>query len=299
MEGATRQKILLEIVRQFDQKDITSVLADYKVINNFLGDCMNELHTAKITITFWQEYFETHLFKFNLLNSSLIQEFEGIEIPGSININHKKTYNLSALYLLGRSQLETFFIIKYLYLNIKSDEHGAFRYFLYEYGGLCTRQEYPATTVEHKAKKNLEKKRIEDLKGILQTNEYFKSLPSHKQKAALNSKQPKEIGWTDIIKESGLDDAHHMNWRFYSNYAHSEFIEAMQLKNFFLNPQNIVGTCFHTLTCFMMFPSMLIISLTDKYPVLKELFNAQSIDLKTKIEIWNIFGLEHTLPEDI
>jgi|694.fasta_scaffold00101_99 hypothetical protein len=278
-------------------KDIKSTLIDFRLINNFLGDCIDQLHSHQVAVAFWEEYFETHLFKFNLLNASLIREFDGIEVPATKNAVKTKTWDISALYLMARSQLETYFILKYLYLNVTSDDQGAFRYFLYEYGGLCIRQEYSATTPEHIAKKKFEADRIEELKTILQNNSYFQTLPDYKQKDLLNRQRPKEIGWSEIISESGVDEIYFNNWKYYSNYAHSEFIEAMQLKSFFLNPSRIPGTIHHTLVSVMMFPSMLITSLVVKYPILKTLLDNQTLELRTKIEIWNKFGLDHSMPK--
>jgi hypothetical protein len=71
----------------------------------------------------------------------------------------------------------------------------------------------------------------------------------------------------------------------------------MQLKSFFLNPSRIPGTIHHTLVSVMMFPSMLITSLVVKYPILKTLLDNQTLELRTKIEIWNKFGLDHSMPK--
>jgi hypothetical protein len=292
-----RNKIILEVARQINQKDLQATIVDYKAFNGLLVKFIDTLHSAKMQCPFWQPYLETHLFKFALLNSSLIKEFEGVNFTRPDNNKDHLTYNVSALYLLGRANIETFLLIKYLYLNIKNEAQGTFRYSLYEWSGLKTRQNFIATHPDNIAKKADEKKTIDQLENIINQNTHFLSLPEYKRKDILKTGRAKEISWKEIVTESGLEQSfHHSNWEFYSNYAHSEQIEAMQLKALFLDPTKFHASVYHTLNCTIIYETMLLSDLKNKYPEFEAIYNALPLDLTAKIDFWTKFGVTFSMP---
>lgn len=292
-----RNKIILEVARQIDQKDLKATIADYKAFNALLVKFVDTLHSEKMQCPFWQPYLETHLFKFALLNSSLIKEFEGINFTRPDNNQDHKTYNVSALYLLARTTIETFLTIKYLYLNFKNEQQGILRYTLYEWSGLKTRQNFIATQPDTIAKKADEKLTIDQLENIINQNTHFLSLSEGKRKDIIKNARAKEIGWQEIVTESGLEKSfHHFNWEFYSNYAHSEQIEAMQLKALFNNPTKIHDSVYHTLSCTIIYEAMLLSDLKNKYREFENVFNSLPLDLRTKIDFWATFGVTCNMP---
>ncbi|MGZ3899595.1 MAG: hypothetical protein ACXVNM_13535 [Bacteroidia bacterium] len=241
---------------------------------------------------------ETHLFKFALLNSSLIKEFEGVDFKRPDNNQEQRTYNVSALYLLGRANIETFLLIRYLYLNFKNEAQGIFRYTLYEWSGLKTRQGFIATQPDSIAKKAYEKGTIQQHINIINQNSHFLSLPEYKRKDIIKNARAKEINWKEIVVESGLEqNFHHSNWEFYSNYAHSEQIEAMQLKAMFLDPTKIQDSVCHTLHCIIIYETMLLSNLKNRYTEFETIFNALPLDIATKIDFWTIFGETLKMPK--
>lgn len=292
-----RNKIILEVARQMDQKDTEATILDYKSFNGLFVKFIDTLHSEKMECPIWQPYLATHLFKFSLLNSSLIKEFEGVTFNRPDNNGEYKTHNVSALYLLSRATIETFLLVNYLYFNHKDESQGIFRYFLYEWSGLKTRQNYIATHPDSIAKKASEKTTIEDLENGIKLNTYFLSLPDYKRKNIINSGRAKEISWKEIVSESGLEQSSHFsNWEFYSNYAHCEQIEAMQLKELFQSQQKISDNVYHTLNCTIIYEAILILNLKNKYKQFEEIYDAQSLSLKTKIEFWAKIGIEFKIP---
>lgn len=280
-------------MRQMDEKDEIATISDYKSINALLMKFIDALHYEKMECPIWQPYLSTHLLKFSLHNSSLIKEFEGVIFNKTIDNTEQKTYNISALYLLSRATIETFLLIRYLYFNNKDESQGIFRYFLYELGGLKTRQNYIAINSESIAKKESEKKTIEELENGIKLNTYFLSLKDYKRKDILNSGRAKEINWKEIITESGLEKSFHFsNWEFYSNYAHSELIEAIQLKKLYQNPIKLKESVYHTLSCTIIYETILLSNLKNKYKHFENLYESQSLELKTKIDFWAKFGID-------
>lgn len=284
-------KIIIEIARQIKNRDIHATLSDYRIFNGLLVKFIDSLHSVGLELPYWQPYFETHCMKFVLLNSSLIKEFEGINFTRPDNNKEHRTYNISALYLLARANIETFLLIKYLYFNTQNDEQGAFRHTLYEWSGLKTRQNFKATALENITKKGIEKKYIEQHELNLIQNKYFLGLPEYKRKDIIKSGRAKEISWKDIVKESGLEqNFHHSTWEFYSNYAHSEQIEAMQLKELFQDPTKLNDKVYITLNCTIIYEAILLLDLKNKYKELQTIFDALPLDQKAKIDFWKEFG---------
>ncbi len=288
-----RDQIILEVVRQMDEKDIVSIISDYKSINSLFMKFIDTFHSEKMECPIWQPYLSTHLLKFSLINSSIIKEFEGVSFTKlDHNIEHK-TYNISALYLLSRATIETFLLISYLYLNNENESQGIFRYFLYEWGGLKSRQNYIAILPENIDKKASEKTTIEDLENGIKQNTYFLSLKDYKRKDIIKSGRPKEINWKEIMTESGLEKSFHFsNWEFYSNYAHSELIEAIQLKELYLNPIKLNESVYHTLSCTIIYETILLSNLKNKYKEFENVYESQSLELKTKIDFWTKIGID-------
>lgn len=245
----------------------------------------------------WQPYLATHLFKFSLLNSSLIKEFEGISFNRPDNNGDHKTYNISALYLLSRATIETFLLFNYLYLNNKDESQGIFRHLLYEWSGLKNRQNYIATHPNNVIQKAFEKTNIDDLENKIKLNTHFLSLPQYKRKSIIKKGHAKEISWKEIVSECGLEQSSHFsNWEFYSNYAHCELIEAMQLKDLFENPQNIKDKVHLTLNCTIIYEAILIVNLKNKYKQFEAIYDAQTLTLKTKIDFWAKIGITLKIP---
>jgi hypothetical protein len=290
-------KIILEVARQIKQNDIGATISDYKLFNGLLIKFIDALHSEKMECPIWQPYLATHLFKFSLLNSSLIKEFEGISFSRPDKNGDHKTYNISALYLLSRATIETFLLFNYLYLNNKDESQGIFRYLLYERSGLKTRQKYLATNPDNITKIASEKTSINDLENGIKLNAYFLSLPDKKRTELIKNSWAKEINWEEIISECGLEkSSHHTNWKLYSNYAHCELIEAMQLKDLFENPQNIKDKVHLTLNCTIIYEAILIVNLKNKYKQFEAIYDAQTLTLKTKIDFWAKIGITLKIP---
>jgi len=162
---------------------------------------------------------------------------------------------------------------------------------------LNSRQKFSATIPEIIAKKEEEKHTINQLENLIRQNPYFITLPGFKKKDIFNTGRAKEKGWKEIISESGLDkNFHNANWEFYSNYAHSEQIEAMQLKALFLNPKEFNSNIHHTIICTMPYDAMLIYELQKEFPAIQDVYKKLPSELIHKIEIWNIFGISCKLP---
>lgn len=284
-------KTSLKVAAQLDAKDNKAILRTYRSINNLLFRMIDEMHKLRIPIVQWQEYFEIHLTKFAVMNASLIKEFEGVSFKLMKGSKTPKIHNISAIFLLNRSQMETFFIIKYLYFNAKTEDQGSFRNLLYKYSGVSQRQKFPANLETSKKTKNEEGVIAEQLKTEIENNVYFKTLPTKIKNHFMSKFLAKEIGWPKIIEECGINrEYHHQYWEYLSNYAHSEQIEAMQLIH--MIQENETHQKVHlALIHSIIWDAMLVSDLFNKYSTLQNMFDSVSVELIFSIKIWTKIGI--------
>jgi hypothetical protein len=284
-------KTSLKVAAQLDGKDNKAILRTYRSINNLLFRMIDEMRKLRIPIVQWQEYFEIHLTKFAVMNASLIKEFEGVSFKLVKGSKTPKIHNISAIFLLNRSQMETFFIIKYLYFNAKTEDQGAFRNLLYKYSGISQRQKFPANLEKNKKTKEEEGLIAVQLKTEIENNTYFKTLPKEVKNHFMSKCLAKEIGWPKIIDECGINkNYYHQYWEYLSNYAHSEQIEAMQLIH--MIKENETYRSVHlALIHSIVWDAILVTDLFNKYPSLQNMFDSVSVELIFSIKIWTKIGI--------
>lgn len=298
-ELSERDRIFYSISIQEKKEDIAFFHHYIESVSNLIVTITEKLASEKVQLKRHEDYYEVHYFKFVLQTLSLNHLFNGTPLksikPG-LNL-----FDLSTIYNVTRSLMESFLAINYLYYNHKSEEQATFRYLLYIASGLNSRQSYPATTKENLEKQAFEKTEIQKAVDEITGNIYFKSLPDYKQKDLLKRLHAFEMGMKEVITEAGLDnDIFHTMWRLLSNYSHSEYIEAMQLREYLADPSRHTKTIYNAYRiCFMLNASMTI-KMTERFDVAKKIFDEQSLETRTVIEFYNglLFGIKANKLED-
>lgn len=292
MEFSERNKILLSIFTHEDKNNI-AFFDHYTVsLTNLIVTITEKLAAEKIPLKRHEDYYEIHYFKFVLQILSMKHLFEGTPLH-SIKPDFRFR-DLSSIYNSCRALIESALTINYLYYNPKSDEQATFRYLLYILSGLNNRQSFPAVSEEVKQKQVAEKSEIDNIIIEIKANSYFNSLHPSKQKDILGRLHAYEIGMKKIITESGLDnDIFHSMWRLFSNYSHSEYIEAMQTREYLKNPAEHSSTLFSTYRICFMITCYLITKMIKRFDLAKKVFEEQTLEIKTIVEFYNklIIGL--------
>lgn len=146
------------------------------------------------------------------LPSSKIDFFD----PASINV-------------LARAILETFLTFHYIFVAPKTNQMKDFRYCVWQLGGLCERQKFPAWSLENKEKQREEKQIIEELRKCLGVNPLFRTLGKNKQKKLLNGKW-RQKSWREIALDTGFDELHaSLFYSYLCEYAHSGSLSTLQI----------------------------------------------------------------------
>jgi hypothetical protein len=285
----TRDNYIIGIYRQFNAKDFDRHVEDFNDLIELLNDLQEAMYHGQSAIKPWQTNLEVLIAKLSILCSSLSQLSNGTKVRA------RKTevilYDIHSFYVLSRSLMESYLMINYLNFTPKSDKQGEFRNDLYALSGLSNRQEFETITSEGRIKKAKEKKEIEQLKLKIQRNDYFKGLPSDKKKKLLKDTPAREMGWEQLIKATRIRNRESLvMWKLYSNYAHSEYLSSIQLKDYFRDGSLMKGTILTTLIQNIVLLSIIISDLTDNFLSAKLKFNLTKQETRTKVEFWTTLG---------
>lgn len=297
-ELTEKDRVILSIHINEEKNNLTFLDHYIEASSNLIVAITEKLATEKVQLKRHEDYFEVHYFKFVLQTLSLKHLFEKTpfkSIKPDLNL-----HDLSTIYNCSRSLVESFLTINYLYYNCKSDEQATFRYLLYIVSGLNHRQSYPVPSEDMKKKKAFEKTEIDKTVAEIKTNTYFTTLLEWKQNDLMGKLPAFEMGMKQMISESGLDnDIFHTMWRLFSNYSHSEYIEAMQLREYLKNITRFNDAIYNAYRICFMLNCYQIIKLTERFEQAKQLFNEQSLELRTIIEFYNqlIYGIKMNKPK--
>jgi hypothetical protein len=285
----TRDKYLLQILRQHTAQDFDSHISDFNKLIGLLNDLQEAMYQGQSALKPWQRNLEVLIAKFSIICSTIAQLSTGTLVRAMAK--DVSVYDIHSFYVLSRSLMESYLMTNYLNFTPKSDEQGEFRNDLYALSGLSSRQEFETITDDGRAKKAKEKKEIEQLKSKIKSNKYFRSLSVEKQRKLLKDAPSKEMGWEQLIKATRIRNREYlMMWKLYSNYAHSEYLSSIQLKDYYNNVALMKGTMLASLVQNIVTLSILIADLTDHFLSARLKFNLSAQETRTKVEFWSALG---------
>ncbi len=194
----------------------------------------NALYEAKVEDERWKIYVEVVVGKFIFHSMTMADMLEGTVFKSKFLQKPTSIIDLGSLFVFSRVLIENYLMYYYLYVLPKSNEEGRLQFDLYHISGLANRQKYYVGNKEQMRQKQNETKRIEVIRERIKVNPFFEKLKkSHKEQCLKKSPKPMFCTWTDLIALSDLDtEIFESAWRLYSNYAHSEYLSMMQLKEY-------------------------------------------------------------------
>lgn len=151
--------------------------------------------------------------------------------------NKLKFYDISSIFVLLRELLENYLTFNYLFINSKSSKDIDLKISLYKYRGLQRRQNYQLIPNNHQTiiKEKIE---LEKLKKRILNNPSKNNYDKIKnwEKFLESANKNKLFTWTEMIENSKLDTDYFVSlWALFSNYAHSEYISIIQIKDAYNN----------------------------------------------------------------
>lgn len=294
-ELTLKEKRTIELMTKLQTDDLTTRLNDYHLFLDTLM-YMNEVLTEqKLPIKPWQKFSETLPMKFVLHGFTLHRIWSGFTLQSSY---YKKMAVVSYIDVESakavlRSQMETFLMYHYIYINPSSDDTKELRYHSWVYTGLLHRQQFPSKTEFAKAQRVRDEKEIARIKEIIINLPAYKSLSEKQQAALIKDGSAKLFNhWSTIMTETGFikNNSFSLFYTMLSMYAHSEGLSAIQLNAAVGDPyfriQQSMTDCHHAtqLTCLM------IEAMVGLWPAVKARFEKLPEQLQWDVEILSLLA---------
>jgi hypothetical protein len=247
MENAVLQRIS----RQIANRNVKDGLNDLRQLHEAFCAIVSLLHENNIELPHvWYEFYETMAIKFRLNVYSII-ELYSIEDGLPQNIIY---HDLSSIYLLNRSLLETYLTFFYSFIMPESEEEGLMNYYIFKISGLVQRQAYGVKysftdSDDWDKHSDIERQKIIEYQNKLQALPIFQVLPlnSQKKKDLLNGKHARRFSFIELIEKSSLNNILFVDmWKLYSNYAHCELLGLLQINGYADDPKDINSALYGT-----------------------------------------------------
>lgn len=293
MNFTNKDKIAIEILNQYHQKDLEVSIKEYRELLDTLIYLHETLADLKIPMKNWQIYSDTLITKFFLHSNTLCVILSGINLESKHfqkEINNKKILDIPSSHVILRAQLECYLMYHHIYVNPESESEKELRFNAWICSGLMERQEFPATHDLSKKQRAKDKEEIEKIKILIQGLESYKELTQKQQQSLLEKGSGKLFKhWVTILKETGFD-AGSIYYSFYSilsGHAHSEGLSILDIRssrfgyNKFNEPANMNLYLSKMLICNM------VLTIKKLYKIVEIKYNMLPQNLQDKIEIYS------------
>lgn len=285
---------IFKVVRNFEANNPISTLMEMDDFIFVLNKLTHSLYEGKVAIKPWQAHLEILLIKLSQHAGTMVDAIRGNNRRTHIRETRMLYPDLASTYVLARAVLETYFVTYYLNFDSKNDIQNNFRIMLYEMSGLYRRQEFGINPQIGGKQLEDEKKQIEELKRQISSNAYFMKFDSKRQNALLSGKYALELSTEDIIKSMGvLNPQLYTLWKLYSNFAHSEYIGALQLNQYFRDKPSTDKTMNSMANEMIMIMALQIDDLTKYFPSANIVLNALDNSIFQNVKVRIDFAKKH------
>lgn len=282
-----KNKILIKLLFDYTNKNIPSLTENLIETNKLIVTLTNSFYTDKVQFENWKQHFEILLLKYSFHSSTLILLTKGTTALDYQN-NEMTFPDIPSIRIILRSIIENYLIVKHLFFDPKSNEEGEFRFYLYEWSGLLSKQKLGIAPDAYKKEAENDKLEIERLEKLIRENIYFQSLSQKVQKDIIGKKNAKEFSWEKLFENTDLkSDFLKPMWKLFSNTAHSELLGAIQFKGYIKSKdddlENEISLNLFSAT---LINASLIMSIKENYPNTESIFKNLTLEFNTKLEMW-------------
>lgn len=283
----------IETLFEITSNDLTTIKNHLDIIVKTLADLI-QLYKNEINpnLDSGEAYIETLTIKILLATNTTLQLAEGQNLK--VLDKEIQVIDISSLYVVARTIIECFLTIEYLFVNDISQAERDFRFRLWKIAGYMMRQQaIDDSNKIHSAKIESEKEEIDKLKKEVKESEFYSQLSKQEIWKLDAFGIPRTLSWSKLLDKSSINnnllDGY---YKIYSNYAHSEFVSIMQLKQMDLNITSPVAidNLTYTLNNIRIINCVVINLFLQKFEESKEIY--ERFDAKTKyiIDFWNFFA---------
>lgn len=288
-----KDKDKFEMLLETASTDLLTIKNHLDLTVKILADLI-QLYKNEINpnLDFGEAYIETLNIKILLATNTALQVANGQNLK--VLDREIDVIDIPSLYVVARTIIECFLTIEYLFVNDISQEERNFRFKLWKIAGFMMRQQTINDTNKiHSAKIESERQEIDKLKKEVKTSEFYSQLSKNQIWKLDAYGIPRTISWSDLLNKSSINtellDGY---YKLYSNYAHSEFVSIMQMKqmNLNINSPVAIDNLTSTLNNIRIINCVAINLFIQKFEESKEIY--ERFDARTKyiIDFWNSFA---------
>lgn len=280
-------EVMIKLLFDYTNKNIPSLTNNLIETNKLIVSLSNSFHEDKVRFENWKQHLEILLLKYSFHSSTLISLINGTTVTDFEN-NERIFPDIPSIRIILRSIIENYLIIKYLFFDPKNNDEGEFRFYLYEWSGLISRQRLNIDAEEYKSKSETEKLTIDTLEILIRENLYFQTLAQKVQKDILGKKHAKEFSWERLLENSDIkSDFLTPMWKLFSNTAHSELLGAIQFKGYIKSTtddlENEISLNLFSAT---LINASLITNIRENYTNTDKIFENLTSEFRTKLAMW-------------
>ena len=133
--------------------------------------------------------------------------------------------------------------------------------------------------------------RINELENIVFNHPLFLKLKPELQKRVKGRKPARLFTWWSLLEQADLNtDIFKLAWSLYSNYAHSEYLSQMQIRESLSNIEYAKEKCNLILNIMFCLTSVFLRDFIKLFPETKQRYNSLDKNTLEVIDIFNFYG---------
>ncbi|SDF54537.1 hypothetical protein [Chitinophaga filiformis] len=267
------EAIVSRINFQSEQNDLPSLKMELQNAMFVLSKLIDLVHDKRVGFPKWMRHIEVLAIKFVQHTSSVNHLATPLPLSLLEDGNKVSAFDRASLFVIARAQIEAFLTFYYLIILPESHPQGEFYDMVYELSGLCGRQDMPTKQKSSQEQKTLDAARIAVLRKGIENHPYFSTLDGDMKRKVKGKKPPARlfVGWEELIKQSHLNERFFVpRWKYYSGYAHSEFISSLQMQSIFKDHKFVMSDVCKTVEMALMAVCVVITELLNLIPILQD-----------------------------
>lgn len=259
--------------RQSEQNELPALRMELQRAMFVLSKLIDLVHDKHVGFPKWMRHIEVLMIKFVQHTSSVNQLADPLPFSLLEDGTVVSAFDRGSLFVIARAQIEAFLTLYYLILLPESNEQGEFYDMVYELSGLCSRQDMPTEQKGSQEQKAKDAARISVLRKEIENHPYFSNLDGDMKRKVKGKKPPARlfIGWEELIRQSHLNERFFApRWKYYSGYAHSEFISSLQISLMLKDQKFVMSDVCKTVEMALMAVCVAITELLNLIPILQD-----------------------------
>jgi len=276
-------------IQNREKHPIELIIRILHTLNSILVKQIDILHTKKVKIQNWQHPFEALSFKLTFHVASMEKLLEKSSIP--YQAQNLEVIDIASINVITRAIIENYLTLYHFHFENVAEEQKVFRYLIYASSALKNRQSFTVYNLDNEEQLNHEKEVIDRLLETLKTNAYFLGLPLKNQEHYLKTKEAKQFNWTELLDKADLRPEFFKDtWRLLSNYAHSEFLSVLQIREYPRNFQQLNSNAYFMGEVCAMVLGRAISNTAIIFSVTKEIVDALEIEEENLLKYFAAVG---------